>query len=59
MPALLRMPLLYVDGNSSGSGLVGGGGGSSSRVDAILEQVVHAAIREVVYGEDVLSLIHI
>ena len=63
MPALLRMPLLYVDGNSSGSGLVGGGGGSSSisssssssRVDAILEQVVHAAIREVVYGEDVME----
>ncbi|KAL3757861.1 hypothetical protein ACHAWU_002781 [Discostella pseudostelligera] len=51
MPALLRMPLLYVDGNSlqGSSGFVGGG--ESSSVDAILEQVVHHAIREVVYGD--------
>ncbi|KAL7432735.1 hypothetical protein ACHAXH_001852, partial [Discostella pseudostelligera] len=51
MPALLRMPLLYVDGSSlqGSSGFVGGGGSSS--VDTILEQVVHNAIREVVYGD--------
>ncbi len=47
MPALLRMPLLYVDGNNLQSG------GSNNGVDAILEQVVHNAIREVVYGDDV------
>jgi hypothetical protein len=52
MPALLRMPLLYVDGNSVKNGRILGGG-SNNGVDAILEHVVHNAIREVVYGDDV------
>jgi len=49
MPALLRMPLLYVDGSSLENGNVLGGG--DGNVDAILEQVVHKAIKEVAYGE--------
>lgn len=49
MPALLRMPLLYVDGNSLPGGF---GGGGRNGVDAILEEVVHRCIREVVYGDD-------
>jgi hypothetical protein len=50
MPALLRMPLLYVDGRALQNFNLGGGGSGS--VDAILEQVVCKAIREVVYGDD-------
>lgn len=50
MPALLRMPLLYVDGRSLQNVILGGRGNGS--VDAILEQVVYKAIREVVYGDD-------
>lgn len=52
VPALLRLPLLYVDGSSlqaSGGGILGGGGNDA---DAILEQVVQDAIQEVVYAED-------
>ncbi|KAL7531679.1 hypothetical protein ACHAXR_004170 [Thalassiosira sp. AJA248-18] len=49
MPALLRMPLLYVDGSSlENSNVVGG----NANLDVILEEVVQRAIREVVYGED-------
>lgn len=51
MPALLRMPLLYVDGSSLENGNVLGGS-SDGRVDAILEEVVHRAIKEVAYGEE-------
>ena len=50
MPALLRMPLLYVDGRALQHVNLGGGGNGS--VDAILEQVVYKAVREVVYGDD-------
>ncbi|KAL3822786.1 hypothetical protein ACHAXA_005951 [Cyclostephanos tholiformis] len=52
MPALLRMPLLYVDGVTSKNINFGGGSGDNGSVDAILELVVHKAIREVVYGDD-------
>ena len=38
MPALLRMPLLYVDGRALQNVNLGGGGDGS--VDTILEQVV-------------------
>lgn len=53
VPALLRMPLLYVDGSSlessgGGSSIIGGDG----KVDAIIEEVVSKAIRNVVYEED-------
>eukprot|EP01082_Thalassiosira_pseudonana_P000528 g458.t1 g458 contig10:77218-79590(+) len=51
MPALLRLPLLYVDGGSfrkNGGGVFDGG----SEVDGIIEKVVHDAIRAVVYGEE-------
>ena len=56
MPALLRMPLLYVDGSTletANGGILGGSGTSDNdgSVDAILEGVVHGAIREVIYGE--------
>ena len=44
MPALLRMPLLYVDGRALQNVNLGGGGNGS--VDTILEQVVYKAIRE-------------
>ncbi|KAL9181181.1 hypothetical protein ACHAXT_009986 [Thalassiosira profunda] len=47
MPALLRLPLLYVDGSALEGANVG-----TNNVDAILEEAVHAAIRRVVYGED-------
>ena len=50
MPALLRLPLLYVDGSSLGLNL---GGGQS--VETILESVVHRSIMEVIYGEDTQS----
>jgi len=49
MPALLRMPLLYVDGSSLEKGNVVG---ANESVDTILEEVVNRAIRDVVYGED-------
>jgi len=52
MPALLRMPLLYVDGSSLGSDKGNVFGNNDGNVDAILEQVVSRAIREVVYGEE-------
>ena len=52
MPALLRMPLLYVDGSSLESGNVIGSSTTDSSVDTIIEEVVYKAIREVVYGED-------
>ncbi|KAL3761904.1 hypothetical protein ACHAW5_006133 [Stephanodiscus triporus] len=51
MPSLLRMPLLYVDGSAWQNVNLGGGGNGS--LDAILEQVVYKAIREVVYGDDI------
>ncbi len=44
MPALLRMPLLYVDGRALQNVNLGGGGNGS--VGTILEQVVYKAIRE-------------
>ncbi|KAL7545565.1 hypothetical protein ACHAWF_008916 [Thalassiosira exigua] len=50
MPALLRMPLLYVDGSSLENGNIGGSG--SGNVDAILEEVIQKAIRDIVYRED-------
>jgi len=52
MPALLRMPLLYVDGSSLESGNVIGSSTTDGSVDSIIEEVVHRAIREVVYGEN-------
>ena len=48
MPALLRLPLLYVDGNSLGMNL----GRSDQNVETILESVVHRSIMEVVYGQE-------
>jgi hypothetical protein len=48
MPALLRLPLLYVDGSSLGSNL---GSNGQNNVETILESVVHRSIREVVYGQ--------
>lgn len=50
MPALLRLPLLYVDSRSLENGV--GGGNGNVDVDAILEEVVHRSIRKVIYGED-------
>jgi len=48
MPALLRLPLLYVDGSSLGSNY----GSSGQNVETILQSVVHRSIREVVYGQE-------
>lgn len=45
------MPLLYVDGGSLENGNVLGGSSDSGGVDAILEEVVHMAIREVLYED--------
>ena len=45
MPALLRLPLLYVDGSSLGG----------QNVETILESVVHRSIREVVYEQGTQS----
>ena len=50
MPALLRLPLLYVDGSSLGMNNVGSGNGPD--VETILESVVHRSIMEVVYGQE-------
>ena len=52
MPALLRLPLLYVDGRSLQNNGMNIGTGSRGSVDDILEQVVHRAIRNVVYRDD-------
>lgn len=43
MPALLRLPLLYVDGARLP-------GTSSDEVDTLIEKVVHESIQSVVYG---------
>ena len=48
MPALLRLPLLYVDGSSLGLNV---GSSSGPNVETILESVVHRSIMEVVYGQ--------
>jgi hypothetical protein len=63
MPALLRLPLLYVDGRSlqqqnNGMNIIGGIGGRRGSVDDILEQVVHCAIRKVVYGDDDVDVVN-
>lgn len=49
MPALLRLPLLYVDGSSLASTV---GSSSDANVETILESVVHRSIMEVVYGQE-------
>mmetsp|Transcript_30845 Transcript_30845/g.62193 ORF Transcript_30845/g.62193 Transcript_30845/m.62193 type:complete len:814 (-) Transcript_30845:40-2481(-) len=49
MPALLRLPLLYVDGSSLGLNV---GSSSGPNVETILESVVHRSIMEVVYGQE-------
>ena len=54
MPALLRLPLLYVDGSSLG-GVNNLGSDSGQNVEAVLESVVHRSIREVVYEQGAQS----
>ena len=49
MPALLRLPLLYVDGSALGSNV---GSNSGQSVESILESVVHRSIMEIVYGQE-------
>ena len=48
MPALLRMPLLYVDASSL---ITSGSTMNDGSVDVLLEEVVHNSIRNVVYGQ--------
>eukprot|EP00986_Skeletonema_menzelii_P012800 scaffold7198_cov150-Skeletonema_menzelii.AAC.26 len=49
MPAVLRLPLLYVDGSTLGLNV---GSSSGPNVETILESVVHRSIMEVVYGQE-------